>query len=175
MSNSIELGAYIMILENWVVSASKFKRAFLTIADHVVTRVNLEPLEDDKGTVGVKAVWQGERGEGTLNVDAPSLKGNIKTEGDTAPTVEYWHKENKRGFALRNPRSISCEFDEETFKKIETGKAAGIAIAAGAAVGLVGWCALVLVGRTTLIRQEADPSSPRQLGSDPASEDSPDG
>ena len=164
-----------MILENWVVSASKFKRAFVAIADHVVTRVNLEPLEDDKGTVGVKAVWEGERGESTLNVDAPSLKGNIKTEGDAAPTIEYWQKGDKRGLALRNPRSISCEFDEETFKKIETGKAAGIAIAAGAAVGLVSWCALVLAGRAALVKKEAKPSSLRQLESDPASGDSRDG
>ena len=164
-----------MILENWVVSASKFKRAFLAITDHLVTRVNLEPLEANEETVGVKAVWEGERGESTLNVNAPSLKGNIKTEGDTAPTVEYWQKGDKRGFALRNPRSIACEFDEETFKKIETGKAAGIAIAAGAAVGLVGWCALVLVGRAALVKQEAESSSPRQLESDPASGDSHDG
>lgn len=160
-----------MILENWVVSASKFKRAFVAITDHVVTRVNLEPLEDDGGTVGVKAVWEGERGESTLNVNAPSLKGNIKTVGDKAPTVEYWQKEDKRGFALRNPRSISCEFDEETFKKIETSKAAGIAIAAGAVVGLVSWGALVLLGRAALIRKEAESSSPRQLESDPASGD----
>ena len=164
-----------MILENWVVSTSKFKSALLGITDHLLTRVNLEPLEDDKGTAGVKAVWKGERGESTLKVDAPSLKGNIKTEGDTAPTIEYWQKGDKRGFALRNPRSISCELDKETFKKIETGKAAGIAIAAGAAVGLVGWCALVLAGRATLIKQEAESSSPRQIESDPASEDSRNG
>ena len=145
-----------MNLENWVVSASKFKRAFFTITDHVLARVNLESLEDGKETVGVKAVWKGERGESTLDVNAPSLRGNIKTEGDTAPTVEYWHKGDKRGLALRNPRSISCEFDKETFKKIETGKAAGIAIAAGAAVGLVGWCALVLAGRATLVKQVED-------------------
>ena len=164
-----------MILENWVVSASKFKRAFLAVTDHLVTRVNLEPLEDDEGIVGVKAVWEGERGESTLNVSSPSLKGNIKTEGDAAPTVEYWQKGDKRGFALRNPRSVSCEFDEETFRKIETGKAAGIAIAAGAAVGLVGWCALVLAGRAALVKQKAESPSPRQIGSDPASGDSHDG
>ena len=164
-----------MILENWVVSASKFKQAFLAITDHVLARVNLEPLEDDEGTAGVKAVWKGERGESTLNVNAPSVKGSIKTEGDTAPTVEYWQKGDKRGIALHNPRSISCEFDEETFKKIETGKAAGIAIAAGAAVGLVGWCALVLAGRAALVKTEAEPTSPRQLESEPASGDSHDG
>ena len=82
----------LMILENWVVSASKFKRAVLAVTDHLVTRVNLEPLEDHEGTVGVKAVWEGERGESTLNVNAPSLKGNIKTAGDKAPTVEYWQQ-----------------------------------------------------------------------------------
>ena len=164
-----------MILENWVVSASKLKRAFVAITNHVVTRVNLEPLEDEEGTVGVKAVWEGERGESTLNVDAPYLKGNIRTTGDKAPAVEYWQKGEKRGIALRNPRSISCEFDEETFKKIETGKAAGIAIAAGAAVGLVGWGALVLAGRAALVKQEATPASPRQLESESASGDSHDG
>ena len=165
-----------MTLENWVVSASKIKRVLLTVTDHVLARVNLEPLKDDQETVGVKAVWKGERGESTLNVNAPSLKGNIKTEGDTAPTIEYWQKKDKRGLALRNPRSISCEFDEDTFRKIETGKAAGIAIAAGAAVGLAGWCALVLIGRTALVKQTEDSSpSSRQLESDPASEDSHDG
>ncbi len=164
-----------MTLENWVVSASKVKRAFLAITDHLLTRVNLESLEGDEGTVGVKAVWEGERGESTLKVNAPSLKGNIKTEGDAAPTVEYWHTGDKRGFALRNPRSISCELDEETFRKIETGKAAGIAIAAGAAVGLVGWCAVVLLGRAALVKQEAEPASPRQLEPDPASGNSHDG
>ena len=120
-------------------------------------------------------MWEGERGESTLNVNSPSMKGNIKTEGDTATRVEYWQQGDKRGFALRNPRSISCEFDEKTLKKIETGKAAGIAVAAGAAVGLVGWCALVLLGRAALVKQEAEPSSPRQLESDPASGDSHDG
>lgn len=171
-----------MALENWVVSTSKFKRALLTVTDHLFARVNLETIEDDEGAVGVKAVWEGERGESTLKVNAPALKGNIKTEGDTPPTIEYWHKGDKRGFALRNPRSVSCELDEETFKKIETGKAAGIAIVAGAAVGLVGWCALVLAGRAALVKQagdsrngEAESSSPRQLESDSASEDSHDG
>ena len=110
------------------------------------------------------------------------MKGNIRTAGDKAPTVEYWQKGDKRGFALRNPRSISCELDEETFKKIETGKAAGIAIAAGAAVGLVGWCALVLAGRAALVKQvedsrngEAEPSSPRLHEPDAASADSRNG
>ena len=165
-----------MTLENWVVSASKIKTVLLTVTDHVLARVNLEPLKDDQETVGVKAVWKGERGESTVNVNAPSLKGNIKTEGDTVPTVEYWQKRDKRGLALRNPRSISCELDEDTFRKIETGKAAGIAIAAGAAVGLAGWCALVLIGRTALVKQAEDSSpSSRQLESNPASEDSHDG
>jgi hypothetical protein len=120
-------------------------------------------------------VWEGERGENTLEVDSPPLKGNIKTEGTAAPTVEYWQQGDKRGFALRNPRSISCEFDKETFKKIETGKAAGIAIAAGAAVGFVGWCAVVLLGRAALVKPEAEPPSPRQLESDSASGDSHNG
>ena len=159
-----------MSLENWVLSASKFKRAFLKITDNLLTRVNLESIEDDEGSAGVKAVWVGDPGESTLKINAPSLKGNIKTEGDIAPTIEYWHQGDKRGFALRNPRNISCEFDEETLKKLETGKAAGLAIAAGAAAGLLGWFALVVVGRAALVKEEADTPSPSVLESDTASE-----
>ena len=165
-----------MILENWVVSASKFKRAVLAVTDHLVTRVNLEPLEDHEGTVGVKAVWEGERGESTLNVNAPSLKGNIKTAGDKAPTVEYWQQGDKRGFALRNPRSISCEFDKETFKKIETGKAGGDCNRCRCRCW-IRWLVRCMCfwGGAALVKQEAEPSSPRQLESDPASGDSHDG
>ena len=68
------------------------------------------------------------------------------------------------------------------WKKIETGKAAGIAIAAGAAVGLVGWGALVLLGRAALVKQvedsrngEAESASSRQLESDSDSGDSRNG
>ena len=137
--------------ENWVVSLSKFKRIVLSITDNLLARVNLEPIEDGNEMVGIKAVWVGERGESTLTVNAPSLKGSIKTEGDIAPTVEYWHKGDKRGFAMRNLKSIACEFDEKTLKKIVTGKAAGIASAAGAAAGLFSWLALVVASRAALV------------------------
>ncbi len=161
-----------MSLENWVLSASKFKKIVLKITDTLLARVNFESIEGEEGVTGAKAVWVGERGESTLEVDAPSLKGNIKTEGDTAPTIEYWHQGNKRGFALRNPKNISCEFDEKTLEKISTGKAAGIAAAAGAIVGLLGWTSLVVAGRAVLVKREAEGPSPPPLESDTASGDS---
>ena len=158
-----------MSLENWVVSVSKFKKVVLKITDTLLTRVNLEAIEDEKGVAGVKAVWIGEHGESTIEVDAPSLKGNLKTEGDNAPTVEYWHRGNKRGFAVRHPKDISCEFDEKTLEKISTGKAAGVAAAAGAAVGLLGWFALFVASRAALVKQEAHSPSSTLFKSDTAS------
>ncbi|MCZ6681439.1 MAG: hypothetical protein O7E52_29850 [Candidatus Poribacteria bacterium] len=163
-----------MSLENWVLSISTFKRAVLKITDNLLARVNLETIEDEKGVVGAKAVWVGERSTSTLEVNAPSLKGSITTDSDTAPTIEYWHKGDKRGFAFRNPKSISCEFDEKTLKKIVTGKAAGIAAVAGAAAGLLGWFALVVASRAALVRSEAEVSSPPLLESDAVLTDSGD-
>lgn len=148
-----------MSLENWVLSVSKFKRMVLKITDNLLARVNLEPIEEEEEMVGVKAVWVGERGESALEINSPSLKGTLSTEGETAPAVEYWHKGDVRGFAVRNPKSISCEFDEKTLKKVVTGKAAAIATAAGAIAGLLGWVALVIASRAALVRQETKVST----------------
>ena len=149
-----------MILERWVVSLSKYKRLTLKIADHLIDRINLEPMEDDKGNVGVKAVWVGKPGKNRIEINAQSLKGNIQTEGDHAPKIEYWQKGEKRGLALGNPKSVSCELDEKTLRKILTPKAAGIAMAVGAAIGLAGWCATAIASRVTLVKREAPTSSP---------------
>lgn len=145
-----------MILERWVVSLSKYKKLTLKIADRLIDRINLEPMEDDNGNAGVKAVWVGEPGKNKIEINAQSLKGSVQTEGDRAPTIEYWQKEGTRGFALGNPKSISCELDEKTLRKVLTPKAAGIAMAAGAAIGLAGWCAAAIASRVTLTKRETE-------------------
>lgn len=149
-----------MILERWVVSLSKFKKLTVKIADRLIDRINLEPMEDDNGNAGVKAVWVGEPGKNKIDINAKSLQGSIQVDGDRAPTIEYWQKGETRGFALGYPKSVSCELDEKTLRKILTPKAAGIAMAAGAAIGLAGWLATAIASRVTLARQEAEISSP---------------
>ena len=127
-----------MILERWVVSLSKYKKLTLKIADYLIDRINLEPIEGDNENLGVKAAWVGEPGKNRIEINARSLKGNIRIEGDRAPKIEYWQKGDKRGIALENPKNVSCELDEKTLRKILTPKAAGIAMVAGAAIGLAG-------------------------------------
>ena len=160
-----------MILERWVVSLSKYKKLTLKIADHLIDRVNLEPIEDENGNVGVKAVWVGEPGKNRIEINTQSLQGNIQTEGDRAPTIEFWQKGGKRGFALGNPKSVSCELDEKTLRNVLTPKAAGIAMAVGAAIGLAGWCATAIASRVTLAKQEAATSSPSLTDSQTAGTD----
>ena len=160
-----------MILERWVVSLSKYKKLTLKIADYLIDRINLEPMEDDNGNVGVKAVWVGEPGKNKIEINTQSLQGNIQTDGDRAPTIEYWQKGETRGFGLGNPKSVSCELDKNTLRKIFTPKAAGIAMAAGAAIGLAGWFATALASRVSLAKQEAAKSSPSLSDSQAAGTD----
>ena len=165
-----------MILERWVVSLSKFKKLTVKIADRLIDRINLEPMEDDNGNVGVKVVWVGEPGKNRIDINDKSLQGSIQVDGDRAPTIEYWQKGDTRGFALGHPKSVSCELDEKTMRKILTPKAAGIAMAAGAAIGLAGWLATAVASRVTLAKQEAETSSPslpdsQMAGSDGEVED----
>ena len=161
-----------IMLENWVLSLSRYKRLALKITDRLIARVNLEPIEDENGIAGVKATWVGERGESVLEINTQSWKGKIKTEGDSAPALEYWQKGDRRGFALRKPKGISCEVDEKTLRKIVTPKAAGIAAAAGAAVGLLGWSAAALASRVAIIKRETENPSPPLLESETTSADS---
>lgn len=149
-----------MSLENWVLSVSKYKRIALKLTDCLLTRVNVEPIEDDKNA-GAKAVWVGQPGETDISINSRTVTGGIKLDGVTAPTVEYWQHGDKRGFAVRHPKSISLELDKETVSRLATPKAAGIAMLAGAAVGLLGWGVIALANRARFVRQETElPSSP---------------
>lgn len=154
-----------MILERWVVSLSKYKKLTLKIADYLIDRINLEPIEGDNGNLGVKAAWVGEPGKNRIEINVRSLKGNIRIEGDRAPKIAYWQKGDKRGIALENPKNVSCELDEKTLRKILTPKAAGIAMVAGAAIGLAGWCATAIASRMSLVKRETAIPSPSSTDS----------
>ena len=149
-----------MILERWVVSLSKYKKLTLKIADYLNDRISIEPIERENGNEGAKAAWVGVPGKNRIEINVRSLKGTIRIKGDRAPKIEYWQKGEKRGFALENPKNVSCELDEKTLRKVLTPKAAGIAIVAGAAIGLAGWCATAIASRVTLVKRETAKSAP---------------
>ena len=155
-----------MALENWVLSVSSFKSTVLKITDIFLNRVSIERLDDGEDTEGAKAVWAGEPGERTLEIDAPTLRGTLNIAGDRAPKIEYWQKGSRRGFALRNPKSVSFEIDEEVLERMETGKAAGIAVVAGAFAGFIGWLLLVVVGRAALVKAAEQPTPVLRIESD---------
>ena len=151
-----------MSLENWVLSVSKYKRIALKLTDCLLTRVSMEPIEDEENA-GAKVVWVGQPGETDISINSQSVTGNIKLDGDTAPTIEYWQHGDKRGFAVRQPKSISLELNKETVSRLATPKSAGIAMIAGAAAGLIGWGVIALANRAKLVRQERELPSPSQL------------
>lgn len=148
------------MLENWVLSLSNYKQAALKISNCLLARTQVEEIEDECGNKGAKAVWKGEPGDSALTVDAPAWNGNIEIGGDAAPTIEYRQQGDRRRFAVRNPKDISFEVDQETLTKITTAKGAWIAAIAGAGAGLFGWFLLALANRASLVREERENESP---------------
>jgi hypothetical protein len=154
-----------MSLENWVLSLSKFKQTLLKITDRLLTRVNLEPIEEGNDIVGAKAVWVGDPGETEIRFNSESWQGKIETEGDAPPAIEYWQHGNRRGFALRHPKSLLFELDRETLNRLASPKNAGIATIVGAAAGFLGWAVIALANRANLVKPESETASQRQIES----------
>ena len=144
------------MLENWVSSLSNYKQVVLKISNFLLARTHVEEIEDESGIKGAKAVWKGKPGESALKLDAPAWKSNIEIGGDTAPTIEYQQKGNRRRFMVRNPKNISFEVDQKTLNRIATVKGAWIAAIAGAGAGLLGWVLLALANRASLVREERE-------------------
>ena len=119
----------------------------------------VESIEDESGESGVKAVSkEGER-VGSIGLDAGPVKCKFQIEPDANSTVEIWQKNGKRGVTLRKPGNVTWEVDWEALHKFGTAKAAGLACAAGAAFGLIGWLGLTLTGKLLLKKEEADDAS----------------
>lgn len=148
------------MLENWILSLSNYKQAALKISNGLLARTQVEETKDESGIKGAKAVWKGEPGESALKVNAPAWKGKIEISGDSAPTIEYRQQGDRRSFAVRNPKDISFEVDQNTLNEITTAKGAWIAAIAGAGAGLFGWFLLALANRTSLVRKEREDESP---------------
>ncbi|MDE0299809.1 MAG: hypothetical protein OXN17_14335 [Candidatus Poribacteria bacterium] len=148
------------MLENWVSSLSNCKSAVLKISNCFLARTQVEEIEDDCGTKGAKAVWEGEAGESLLKVNAPDWKSNIEIGGDTPPSVEYRQQGDRRQISVRNPKDVSFEIDQKTLNRITTAKGACIAAVAGAGVGLLGWLLLAIANRTSLVMEKPEAKSP---------------
>jgi len=155
-----------MALENWVLSLSRFKETVLHITDILLNRVTVESTIDDAGIEGAKAVWVGESGERTLEMNRAIASGQVHLRGELAPTIEYWQRGARRGVSVKHPKSLSIEFDERALENVETLKAAGTAVMTGAIAGLIGWLTLVIIGRATMVKAEQKDKSVLQIESD---------
>ena len=130
---------------------AKAQTAIANVAETIGSQVKVESIEYETGERGVKAVWMGTNEEHypsvNINVDAGPIKCGIQTEGDTKSTFEVWQKDDKRGVTLHRPKSITWEVDWEALNEFGVAKGAGLACAAGAAVGFMGWLGLTLAGK----------------------------
>lgn len=137
----------------------KAQTAIADVAETIGSRVKVESIEDETGEHGVKAVWTGTNEEHypsvNINVDAGPIRCSVQTEGDTKSTFEVWQKDDKRGITLHRPKSITWEVDWEALNKFGVAKGAGLACAAGAAFGFMGWLGLTLAGKF-LSKQEKE-------------------
>jgi len=130
-----------------IITAGKVKDTLINATEGIRTNVKLEKVTDGVGRSVIRAVWMGESAEGKIDIDVCPFKSSISAECDGNSMFELWEKDGKRGVTLRRPKDVSLEVDWEKLNEIGTAKAAGIACATGAALGLLGWLGLTLAGK----------------------------
>jgi len=144
--------------ENLIDGITKIKNAINDVTEKFCSQFEIESIENETEGSGVKAVSKGEKGVASIGLGAGPVKGRFQIEPDANSTFEVWQKNGKRGVTLRKPESVTWEVDWESLHKFGTAKAAGLACAAGAAFGLLGWLGLTLAGRLLLKKEETDDS-----------------
>ena len=150
-----EIEVITMKWEKLIDAITKTKNAVGDATEKFRSQFEIESIEDETGENGVKAVSkEGER-VGSIGLDAGPVKCKFQIEPDANSTVEIWQKNGKRGITLRKPGNVTWEVDWEALHKFGTAKAAGLACAAGAAFGLIGWLGLTLAGKLLLKKEEA--------------------
>ncbi|MFQ6040196.1 MAG: hypothetical protein ACE5PV_05015 [Candidatus Poribacteria bacterium] len=142
--------------EKLIDTITKTKNALDDVAEKFHSPFEVESIEDDTGGSGVKAVSKGSEGVGSIGLNAGPVKCRFQIEPDADSTLEIWQKNSKRGITLRKPGNVTWEVDWEELHKFGTAKAAGLACAAGAAFGLLGWLGLTLAGNLLLKKEAAD-------------------
>ena len=128
-----------MNLEKLGNALAKSKNIAITLLGNLLYRTRVEPIRDTEGIKGLKAHWIGNPGENVMEINTPSGSTDLKTDGNTAPTIEYVQEGEKRTIAVRHIKNLSCELNRETMDQIATPRGAGIAMCIGAGVGLLGW------------------------------------
>ena len=146
-----------MTWEKFIDAITKTKN----VVDDVTEKIRspfevVESIEDETGGTVVRAVSKGEKGVGSIGLDAGPVKCRFQIEPDVNSTFEIWQKNGKRGVTLRKPGSVILEVDWEALHQFGTAKAAGLACAAGAAFGLLGWLGLTLAGKLLSKREESE-------------------
>lgn len=144
--------------EKLIDGITKTKNAINDVTAKFCSQFEIESIENETEGSGVKAVSKGEKGVASIGLGAGPVKGRFQIEPDANSTFEVWQKNGKRGVTLRKPESVTWEVDWESLHKFGTAKAAGLACAAGAAFGLLGWLGLTLAGRLLLKKEETDDS-----------------
>jgi len=142
--------------EKFIEAVAKTKNVVGDVTEKLNSTFEVEPIEDKSGESGVKAVVKGEEGTASVGVGAGPVRFRFQIEPDENSAFEVWQKNGKRGVTLRNPENITCEVNWEELHKFGTAKAAGLACAAGAAFGLLGWLGLTLAGKLIFKKEAMD-------------------
>ncbi|HIE27327.1 TPA: hypothetical protein EYP66_08585 [Candidatus Poribacteria bacterium] len=142
--------------EKLIDAITKTKSVIDGVAETFHPPFEVESIADDTGESGVKAVSKGGEGVGSIGLNAGPVKCRFQIEPDANSTLEIWQKNGKRGVTLRKPGNVTWEVDWEELHKFGTAKAAGLACAAGAAFGLLGWLGLTLAGNLLSKKDEVD-------------------
>ena len=138
---------------------SKSKDIVLTFLGSMLYRTRVEPIHDAEGIKGLKAHWIGDPGENVTEINTAIGRADIKTDGNTAPTIEYVQEGEKRTIAVRHIKNLSCELDRETMDQIATPRGASIAVCIGAGIGLLGWFLISAMRSLPTPRTEQDDSA----------------
>ena len=131
---------------------AKSKDIAINLLGNILYRTRVEPIRDEDGIKGLKAHWIGNQGGNALEINTPLGSGDIKIEGDAAPTIEYVQDGERRTVAVKHIKDISCELSQETVDQIVTPRGAALAICLGAGAGLFGWF-LISVARSLSVQR----------------------
>jgi hypothetical protein len=145
-----------MTWEKFIDTITKTRNAVSDVTEKFCSTLEVEPIKDETGESGVKAVSKMDESVASVGFGAGPVKCSFQIEPDANSTFEIWQKDGKRGVTLRKLRNVTWEVDWEALHQFGTAKAAGLACVAGAAFGLLGWLGLTLAGKLLSKREETD-------------------
>ena len=151
-----------MTWEKFIDAVTKTRNAVGDVTKKFCSTLEVESIKEETGESSVRAVSKTDASVASVEFGAGPVKGRFQVEPDANSTFEIWQKDGKRGITLRKPGSVTWEVDWEALHQFGTAKAAGLACAAGAAFGLLGWLGLTLAGKLLSKKEEVD-DAPKSL------------